>query len=319
MRKELEEKIFAAAPTLFRNRVKPVYETCMCWGIECEDGWFEPILRLVVAAEEVNRMLAPLGLGVFADQVKQKWAGLRFYWSLGELDDGAAMDFPEGGPEERLVESADTIMDALVLQAERDCDCTCEICGKWMASEREAVVCGSWLTRKCPECARAPQLEERAIRDFGAGFDFLDPFSDGLPVKYGDRSYNTFLGAYYGALRPDLAAAFDEIGDARDVQNFAVGIGLATADDRAAETMEAVLRARYRQHDRERAMLAGVAGMKIEWRNRVHENFWGACSCEKCSSLEHENRYGKILERLAAECAAEADASGKGGHADGRD
>ena len=273
----------------------------MCWGIECGDGWFEPIYNLACAAEEVNRMLAPINAGVFADQVKQKWAGLRFYWSLGSLDDDKAVECENGGDAEHLVENAGRIMDALVLKAETECDHTCEVCGKHGGFEGDLVTCGGWLTVQCRECAQRRQREQGLIYDFSAGFDFLSPFEDDAEVKIGDRKYKTFIGAYYGELRPEYSSAFCGIAHAKDAQNAAIGLGIAQADDHAVEVMKAVLRERYLQHSYERESLSGVAGTAIEWRNRLHENFWGACICEDCRGKERHNHYGRLLMELAEE------------------
>jgi len=44
MNKELEENLYKDFPDLFFEKDLPMTETCMCWGIDCRDGW-EPILR----------------------------------------------------------------------------------------------------------------------------------------------------------------------------------------------------------------------------------------------------------------------------------
>jgi hypothetical protein len=44
MTKELQDKLYADFPDLFSEKDLPMSETCMCWGLECGDGW-EPIIR----------------------------------------------------------------------------------------------------------------------------------------------------------------------------------------------------------------------------------------------------------------------------------
>jgi hypothetical protein len=46
MDKELQEKLYADFPELFKEKDLPMTQTCMCWGIECRNGW-EPIIRNV--------------------------------------------------------------------------------------------------------------------------------------------------------------------------------------------------------------------------------------------------------------------------------
>jgi len=46
MRKELDELLCARYPKIFRDRNAPANETCMCWGFDCGDGWFNIIDQL---------------------------------------------------------------------------------------------------------------------------------------------------------------------------------------------------------------------------------------------------------------------------------
>ena len=43
MRKELDDKLCAKYPKLFRDRHAPMTVTCMCWGFDCGDGWYNII------------------------------------------------------------------------------------------------------------------------------------------------------------------------------------------------------------------------------------------------------------------------------------
>ena len=43
MKKELDEVLCAKYPKLFRDRHAPMTTTCMCWGFECGDGWYNII------------------------------------------------------------------------------------------------------------------------------------------------------------------------------------------------------------------------------------------------------------------------------------
>lgn len=46
MRDELDKALVEKHPSMFKNRYAPMTETCMCWGFECGDGWYD-ILRLL--------------------------------------------------------------------------------------------------------------------------------------------------------------------------------------------------------------------------------------------------------------------------------
>lgn len=43
MKKELDDKLCADFPEIFRDRHGNMRETCMCWGFECGDGWYSLI------------------------------------------------------------------------------------------------------------------------------------------------------------------------------------------------------------------------------------------------------------------------------------
>lgn len=41
MREELDKQLVEKYPHMFQNRYKGMHETCMCWGFECGDGWYQ--------------------------------------------------------------------------------------------------------------------------------------------------------------------------------------------------------------------------------------------------------------------------------------
>ena len=57
-------------PNLYQDYGGDPMKTCMTWGFECGDGWFELI-------KELSEKLEPMG--VVAMQVKEKFGELRFY------------------------------------------------------------------------------------------------------------------------------------------------------------------------------------------------------------------------------------------------
>lgn len=46
MKKELQDRLFADFPHLYGDHNKPMTESCMCWGIDCDDGWYKIIREL---------------------------------------------------------------------------------------------------------------------------------------------------------------------------------------------------------------------------------------------------------------------------------
>jgi hypothetical protein len=115
MRAELDEKLVAAYPELYRDRNGDMRVTLMCWGFECGDGWYQIIDTLSYALtmnyrrakEDVEFWTKNLGKTVWkgregtqedidkalkkleetpcpiAVQVKEKYGTLRFYINYG--------------------------------------------------------------------------------------------------------------------------------------------------------------------------------------------------------------------------------------------
>lgn len=46
MNKELQDKLFKEFPLLYGDRNKPMTHTAMCWGLSCDDGWYDLIRDL---------------------------------------------------------------------------------------------------------------------------------------------------------------------------------------------------------------------------------------------------------------------------------
>jgi hypothetical protein len=47
MKQELDEYLCKVYPKMMVNRNKDMKETCMCWGFECGDGWFNILNQLM--------------------------------------------------------------------------------------------------------------------------------------------------------------------------------------------------------------------------------------------------------------------------------
>lgn len=80
MRDELELQLFAKYPKIFKQKDLPMTQTCMCWGLECGDGWFDIIDTL---CSKIQAYVDTTGTPqVEATQVKEKYGTLRFYTNI---------------------------------------------------------------------------------------------------------------------------------------------------------------------------------------------------------------------------------------------
>lgn len=153
MREELDKKLVEKYPKIFANRYKPMTETCMCWGFTHGDGWYNIInmlcaniqshidwcnsqRELLLKDNPYNLEIPEAVPQVVADQVKEKFGTLRFYYSGG-----------------------DDIIDGMVRMAESMSGVTCEECG----APGETGGRG-WITTLCQK-HRDQREEARLIKE----------------------------------------------------------------------------------------------------------------------------------------------------------
>ncbi len=107
MSPELDERLCTRYPLLYRQRNGDPRQTCMCWGFECGDGWFDLLDDVSRKLERaIEALPAEEREHTYAQQVKEKFGGLRLYLSSGTDEMYAAID-----------------------QAEELSQRTCEVCG----------------------------------------------------------------------------------------------------------------------------------------------------------------------------------------------
>jgi hypothetical protein len=157
MKTELQEKLFSKYPKIFGDRTKPMTETCMCWGLEVGDGWYDLIDILcesltytyttsIEVDEEDGKRLgikpykSEVGNSyyftieppqVIATQVKEKYGTLRFYYR--EEYDEKFMSLYQTGKYPELQRSIDRYSDyinGIVHFAETASGRTCEDTGQ---------------------------------------------------------------------------------------------------------------------------------------------------------------------------------------------
>jgi len=181
VRQELDELLCKKYPKIFRDRFAPMTETCMCWGFECGNGWYQILdslcgniqshidwsqknhdwdvkyntmvskamagditdleeyykgylnaeERMEETLEQGLKEVRPVIPQVVASQVKEKFGGLRFYYTGGD----------------------DTI-DGMVRMAESWAYNTCESCGQPGELSPKSTGKGitGWMHIHCQAC-----------------------------------------------------------------------------------------------------------------------------------------------------------------------
>lgn len=101
MSPELDKQLCEKYPKIFKNRHGDPKETCMCWGIECGDGWYDLIDNLCRNLQwntDKNNYVTN-GIErypqVVASQVKEKFGGLCFYVESATDAQYAVIEFVE--------------------------------------------------------------------------------------------------------------------------------------------------------------------------------------------------------------------------------
>lgn len=140
MDQELQNTLYKKYPQLFSNKDKGIQNSCMAWGCEVGNGWFDIISSVCWMIEQHERnkegnrkylenndpeRLASLPEYFPAkfDQVKEKYGGLRLYFSGGD-------DYVEG-----LVSMAEAISYKI-----------CEVCGNKGEANK-----GGWISVRCED------------------------------------------------------------------------------------------------------------------------------------------------------------------------
>ena len=141
MREELQNQLYEKYPSLFINKNKTIQESCMAWGIECGDGWYDLLSSVCwrIFQHEKNivdriRYRNEAGkksdksdleyIPVKFDQIKEKFGGIRIYYTGGD-------DYVNG-----VVSLADEMSYKI-----------CEICGNSGKPNK-----GGWITTLCDNC-----------------------------------------------------------------------------------------------------------------------------------------------------------------------
>ena len=134
MKQELDQLLCEKYPKMMVNRNKNMQETCMCWGFECGDGWYNILNQLMGNIQhhiDWKNRKEEVVAQVTLDQVKEKFGTLRFYYSGG-----------------------DDAIDGMVRMAESMSGVTCEECSAPAQTHGPG-----WIRTICEPCETKRETE----------------------------------------------------------------------------------------------------------------------------------------------------------------
>ena len=146
---KFDRKMCKKYPKMFRNRFKPMTETCMCWGFSVGPGWYK-ILEETCA--KLQLLSDSFGIQAVAAQIKEKFGTLRFYFDIEQGDIVSVRKADR--------EIVYDIMHDVVTRAEEETAWTCEVCG-----ERGELRGTGWLVTLCDKHWEDYQKERSNVFD----------------------------------------------------------------------------------------------------------------------------------------------------------
>lgn len=103
---------------------------------ECDDGWYSIIESLSQKLEKINENFESDENYIQAAQVKEKFGGLRFYYSCENV--------------ENIDESVLKVVDFFIAEAEKQSKITCQFCGD--IADFNSTSKTNWITTLCKQC-----------------------------------------------------------------------------------------------------------------------------------------------------------------------
>ena len=174
MKQELDKLLCEKYPKMMVNRNKPMQETCMCWGFDCGDGWFNILNQLMgniqhhidwkdkqrEYARKYNEMATQAKAGnfdLFEETMKDSIDPAYKEKRLAEIVAGDFRQVPDAIPQVTLDQvkekfgtlrfyytGGDEYISGMVTMAEAMSGVTCEECGD--PGERRG---GGWIYTAC--------------------------------------------------------------------------------------------------------------------------------------------------------------------------
>ncbi len=142
---EFDDYLLKTYIEAYREKNLPMSQTCMCWGADCNSGWY-PLINSTF--EKLQKIYELTGILTVFTQIKEKFGSLRLYYTT----DASNITIN--------VETSSiyyNIIGDIITHAENRSCHICDICG---CSIDETITIGGWIYGTCYDCLKT-QLKDR--------------------------------------------------------------------------------------------------------------------------------------------------------------
>ena len=150
MKKELELELYNIDPIFFEEAIAcekgelNEMTSCMAFGCECGDGWYEPLKNLAYKTKLLNDIAKNYNFKFICEQLKEKWGECTIYYGTKSIDN--TKDIIKNDILNKIFRD---VIDA----CRNECWNICEICGDKQNFRGDNIITTSgYISRICKKC-----------------------------------------------------------------------------------------------------------------------------------------------------------------------
>lgn len=305
MTENLEKQLYLIDPVFFEEAIACLngkmneMNTCMAFGCECGDGWFEPLKKLAQKTAIINNKAKLYNVKFICCQLKEKFGTLRIYWDLKTINaDKIRKEIP-----------AVNILTDMIVDAIHSCVTetgnTCEFCGYQPHAGIDSNPLGAtsgWVHFICAKCDREKYKDNNEITNFSNGYYFLNPFNN-ISVWYNEKYYYNIFHAYIMNNNFDLSPKWIQTLIKENQKNSKVlylFIKEFFNTDWNLSLLKDIVKSWFNEDTKQ--LLIETQNKEILWMNNLCDNILGICTCEACKNNNKAfNIWGHILMEIREE------------------
>ena len=140
---DLQNQLYRSYPEIFSQKDMDMTDSCMYWGIDVGDGWYDLMDELCSSLQDYSDKM---NIQVVATQVKEKFGELRFYYDIHykeNFNNGLSLN-----ERNNLIDVIDKEVEKIISNAEYRSENECEKCGK----QYHIKSINGWMMNICEEC-----------------------------------------------------------------------------------------------------------------------------------------------------------------------